>query len=132
MIPVSPEIISIDTGPKLLNTQSFTSFDEMMGISRSERVSSKRKHEADEEEESWKRLSSSNAQSVGSGFSKRLENITCRNVTDKAIHSEIEKEYFYFCLDCEAHTDNQEKCTHHQHPRIPLGIDIAGKAGFVK
>ena len=37
---------------------------------------------------------------------------------------ESELKYFYFCLDCESHLS--EKCSHMTHPRVPIGINIAG------
>ena len=35
-------------------------------------------------------------------------------------------EYYYFCLDCEEHDGNSADCAHTSHPRVPIGIDIAG------
>ena len=58
---VSAEIIHVETEP--LRSQTFSSFDEMLGIT--EDRTQKRKHEEDFESDSWKKLKSSDTQSNG-------------------------------------------------------------------
>lgn len=62
---VSAEIIHVETEP--LRSQTFSSFDEMLGITEDRTL--KRKHE-DNESDLWKKLKSSDTQSIDSGTFK--------------------------------------------------------------
>ena len=58
----------ISAEPKLVRSQTFTSFDEMLGIT--EERTLKRKHEEDNKGDPWKRLKSSDTQSMVSDSTK--------------------------------------------------------------
>merc|ERR1712130_523736 len=58
------------------------------------------------------------------------------DIGDKAIATTLSQsaktEYYYFCLDCESHAGDAAECDHTNHPRVPIGIDIAGHYSSTK
>ena len=57
-----------------------------------------------------------------------VEKETLVSEHDVKVAGAVESEdvrYYYFCLDCETHEGNKQTCSHVNHPRCPISMDIA-------
>ena len=113
--------------PSVLNTESFASFDEMLGIQKCEDQTRKRKLNM-ELEEQFNNIPSKISKDNDDEDNNEDDEVSVVESIDAPSTSttgEGEAEYYYFCLDCESHSP-RAGCSHLTHPRVPLGMDIAG------
>ena len=108
--------------------RSFQTFDDIFNITREDKGELRISMDSVSNSGSMKRKSEADAEDGSEDVMKKKTRITREESSDieKVKTSKAISEYYYFCLDCETHTGDVNECDHTSHPRVPIGIDIAG------
>ena len=108
-----------DEEAEFVNTESFSSFNELFGISPVKEES------GDDEMVSILEPEVLLDQPSCSGVKRKIQ-----DDRDEDCEADTLQEYYYFCLDCEGHSSRRKhlsinNCGHLTHSRVPIGLDIA-------